>query len=102
MQAGLGDDPGVTARSSRPDPPPSPLSKWFIWVGTLVVLAVAGVVAAVIWCVLRPLYGRQGAPVQLDAIRTTGTLVTGVGGALTLLLTARRQRYTESARSTAQ
>jgi hypothetical protein len=32
-----------------------------------------------------------------DAIRTAGTLVIGTGGAVALLLTARRQRYTELA-----
>jgi Pentapeptide repeats (9 copies) len=90
----LGDDPAVSARSSWPDPlPPRPLSKWIIRVGTLVVL----VVAVVSWSVLRRLYGGQGAQVQLDVIRTAGTLVIGTGGALALLLTARRQRYTELA-----
>jgi hypothetical protein len=92
----LGDDPGVTARSSRPDPlPPRPLSKWIIRAGTLIVLAVTVAVVAVGWFVLRRLYGGQGAQVQLDAIRTAGTLVIGTGGAVALLLTARRQRYTE-------
>ncbi|MGH4012057.1 MAG: hypothetical protein ACRDTH_28520 [Pseudonocardiaceae bacterium] len=50
----------MTARSSRPDPPPRPLSKWIIKAGTLVVLAVAVVVVAVSWFVLRRLYGGQG------------------------------------------
>ncbi|MGH3427530.1 MAG: pentapeptide repeat-containing protein, partial [Mycobacteriales bacterium] len=40
-------------------------------------------------------YGGQGAQIQLDAIRTAGTLIVGTGGAVALLLTARRQRYTE-------
>jgi uncharacterized protein YjbI with pentapeptide repeats len=84
----------VTARSSRPDPPtPRPLSNWTIAAGALVVLAVA----AVVWFVLLRRYGGQGAQVQLDAIRTAGTLVVGTGGAVALLLTARRQRYTELA-----
>jgi len=61
------------------------------------VLAAAVVVAAVSWFVLRRLYGGQGAQVQLDVIRTAGTLVIGIGGAVALLLTARRQRYTELA-----
>ncbi len=61
----------------------------------MVVLAVAVVVAVVSWFVLRRLYGGQGAQVQLDVIRTAGTLVIGTGGAVALLLTARRQRYTE-------
>src|SRR5205823_8499889 len=37
----------------------------------------------------------QGPQIQLDTIRTAGTLVVGTGGAVALLLTARRQRYTE-------
>ena len=51
--------------------------------------------AAVVWFVLLRRYGGQEAQVQLDAIRTAGTLVIGIGGAVALLLTARRQRYTE-------
>jgi uncharacterized protein YjbI with pentapeptide repeats len=90
----LGDDPAMTARSNRPDPPtPRPLSNWSIAAGALVVLAVA----VVVWFVLLRRYGGQGAQVQLDAIRTAGTLVIGTGGAVALLLTARRQRYTELA-----
>ena len=46
---------------------------------------------------LRRLYGGQGTQVQLDVIRTAETLVIGTGGAAALLLTARRQRYTELA-----
>jgi hypothetical protein len=89
----LGDDPSVTTPSSRPDKPPQPLPRWIIGLGTLVVLAVA----AVVWFVLLRRYGGQGAQVQLDAIGTAGTLVIGTGGAVALLLTARRQRYTELA-----
>jgi len=89
-----GDDPGVTARSNRTDPStPRPLSNWAIAAGALVVLDVA----AVVWFVLLRRYGSQGAQIQLDAIRTAGTLVIGTGGAVALLLTARRQRYTELA-----
>ena len=85
---------GVSARSSRADPPtPRPLSNWSIAAGALVVLGVAGVVGFVL---LRR-YGGLGAQIQLDAIRTAGTLVIGTGGAVALLLTARRQRYTELA-----
>lgn len=84
----------MTARCNRPDPPtPRPLSNWSIAAGALVVLAVA----VVVWFVLLRRYGGQGAQVQLDAIRTAGTLVIGTGGAVALLLTARRQRYTELA-----
>jgi uncharacterized protein YjbI with pentapeptide repeats len=90
----LGDDPAMTARSNQPDPPtPRPLSNWSIAAGALVVLAVA----VVVWFILLRRYGGQGAQVQLDAIRTAGTLVIGTGGAVALLLTARRQRYTELA-----
>jgi uncharacterized protein YjbI with pentapeptide repeats len=69
------------------------LSNWSIAAGALVVLAVA----AVVWSVLLRRYGSQETQVQLDAIRTAGTLVIGTGGAVALLLTARRQRYTELA-----
>jgi Pentapeptide repeats (9 copies) len=82
----------MTARSNRPDPPtPRPLSNWTIAAWALVLLAVVAVVSFVL---LRR-YGGQGAQIQLDAIRTAGTLVIGTGGAVALLLTARRQRYTE-------
>lgn len=67
---------GVTARSNRPEPPtPRPLSNWSIAVGALVMLAVV----AVVWFVLLRSYGGQGAQIQLDAIRTAGTLVIGTG-----------------------
>jgi len=82
----------VTASSNRPDPPtPRPLSNRNIALGALVVLVIAVVLAVVL---LRR-YGGQGAAIQLDAIRTGGTLVIGTGGAVALLLTARRQRSTE-------
>jgi uncharacterized protein YjbI with pentapeptide repeats len=82
----------VTTRGNRPDPPtPRPLSNWFIVAGALVVLAIV----AVIWFVMLRRYDGQGMQVQLDAIRTGGTLVIGIGGAVALLLTARRQRYIE-------
>jgi Pentapeptide repeats (9 copies) len=88
----VGDDPGVTAPSNRPDPPtPRPLSNWTIAAGALMVL---GIAAVIVFVLLRR-YGAQGAQIQLDAIRTAGTLVIGTGGAVVLLLTARRQRYTE-------
>jgi hypothetical protein len=60
-------------------------------------LAVTVAVAAVSWFALRHLYGGQGVQVQLDVIRAAGALVIGTGGAVALLLTARRQRYTELA-----
>jgi len=64
-------------------------------VGAVVGLAVAVVVAAVSGFVRVRLYGRQGAQFQVDVSRTAGTLVIGTGGAVVLLLTARRQRYSE-------
>ncbi|MDQ2883930.1 MAG: pentapeptide repeat-containing protein [Actinomycetota bacterium] len=82
----------MTTRSNRlGSPTPRPLSNWTIAAGALVVLAIA----AVVGFVLLRRYGGQASPVQLDAIRTAGTLVIGTGGAVALLLTARRQRYTE-------
>jgi hypothetical protein len=53
------------------------LSNWSIAAGALVVLAVAAVVS---FLLLRR-YGGQGAQIQIDAIRTAGTLVIGTGGA---------------------
>jgi hypothetical protein len=67
------------------------LSNWLIAAGTLIVLTIV----TVIWFVLLRRYGGQGAQIQLDAIRTGGTLVIGTGGAVALLLSARRQRYIE-------
>ena len=40
-------------------------------------------------------YRGGGAGVELDAIRTAGALMAGAGGAIALLLAARRQRSTE-------
>ena len=41
----VGDDPGVTTRSNRPDSPtPRPLSNWTTAAGALMVLAVAVVI----------------------------------------------------------
>lgn len=82
----------MSVHGNRSDPPAlRPLSNWLIAAGAVVVLGVV----AVIWFVLLRRYGGEGAQVQLDAIRTAGTLVIGTGGAVALLLTARRQRYTE-------
>ena len=73
----LGDDPGVT---SRPGPLPRPLSEWIIGAVALVALAVVVLVVAVIWFVLWSRYGERGAQVQLDVIRTGGTLAALIGG----------------------
>ena len=72
-------------------PAPRPLSDCTIAAWALVGLAVV----AMVRFVLQSHYGGQKAPVQLDAIRTAGTLVIGTGGAMALLLTPRRQRYIE-------
>lgn len=55
------------------------------------------VIAVVAWIVLLRRYagGNADPRVELDAIRTAGTLVVGTGGAVALLLAARRQRFTE-------
>ena len=55
-------------------------------------LVVIGTTAVLI--MLR-VYGGSSPAVQLDAIRTAGTIVVGTGGAAALLLAARRQRSTE-------
>ncbi|OOC08271.1 hypothetical protein B0293_05295 [Amycolatopsis azurea DSM 43854] len=64
-----------------------------IAVGGTVLLAI-GITAII---VLLRLYGGTGPSVQLDAIRTAGTIVVGTGGAAALLLAARRQRSAELA-----
>jgi uncharacterized protein YjbI with pentapeptide repeats len=59
-----------------------------------VLITVIGIGMAV-WLLLA--YGRGDPQVQLDAIRTAGTIVVGTGGAAALLLAARRQRTAEIA-----
>lgn len=88
--AKLGTDGArVTAYARRPDPPaPRAPSNRRVLMGALAIVGAA----AVIWFVLIGLYGEQAAQVQLHAIRTAGTLLIGAGGAVTLLLIARRQR----------
>jgi hypothetical protein len=62
-----------------------------------VVIVLVGVGVAV-WLLLAYTGGDAEANrVQLDAIRTAGTIVVGTGGAAALLLAARRQRSTEIA-----
>ena len=61
----------------------------------LVVLAGVGVA---VWLLLAYTDGdAEGNRLQLDAIRTAGTIVVGTGGAAALLLAARRQRSAEIA-----
>lgn len=64
------------------------LSQRAILIGGLVLFVIAVVVT---WLLLKLGVGTT----QLDAIRTGGTLVVGAGGAVALLLTARKQRSTE-------
>ena len=59
-----------------------------------VLIMVIGIGMAV-WLLLA--YGRGDPQVQLDPIRTAGTVVVGTGGAAALLLAAHRQRTTEIA-----
>jgi pentapeptide repeat protein len=83
---------GVNARQ-RPSEPGRPLTiRVIVLGGVFVGLVGAGAVVALLY-----FYGggtdrdRAG----LDVVRTAGTLVVGAGGAIALLLTARRQRSTE-------
>lgn len=72
------------------------LSPWTIaaW-SVLIVLVGAGVA---VWLLLGFTGGNvEVNRVQLDAVRTAGTIVVGTGGAAALLLAARRQRSTEIA-----
>ncbi|RSM89723.1 hypothetical protein DMH04_07110 [Kibdelosporangium aridum] len=64
------------------------LTKRAIVIGAALLALIAG---SAIWLLLALRIGTT----QLDAIRTAGTLVVGAGGAVALLLAARRQRSTE-------
>lgn len=64
-------------------------------IGAWAVLIVVVGVGVAVW--LLSAYGHGDPQVQLDAIRTAGTIVVGTGGAAALLLAARRQRSTEIA-----
>lgn len=80
---------------AEPDIRYNVLSRAAIWWGAAVILVV-GVGLAV---TLLLLYGNGSETdrTRLDAIRTAGTIVVGTGGAVALLLAARRQRSTEIA-----
>jgi hypothetical protein len=84
---------GKNVQRQRTSEPDRPLSMRAIVLGGVLV----GVVGAVAVVALLYFYG--GGTDQdlagLDAIRTAGTLVVGAGGAIALLLAARRQRSTE-------
>lgn len=71
------------------------MPSWSIWAGALTLLLLTGVTA---WLLLTHFGG--GSPqdrVRLDALKTTGSIIIGSGGAVALLLAARRQRSTEIA-----
>ncbi|MDQ3763367.1 MAG: pentapeptide repeat-containing protein [Actinomycetota bacterium] len=71
--------------------PARPLSNRAIALGAVIVLGIG----AAAWTVLLWRYAGAGPAVELDAIRTAGTLIVGAGGFAALLLAARRQRSTE-------
>lgn len=86
-----GDNGSV--KSNRPPVPVMP--SWAVWVGAAIFPLLA---VGLIWVLL--LYFGSGTPqdrVGLDVVRTAGGIVVGTGGAIALLLTARRQRATEMA-----
>ena len=72
-------------------PTARPLSTRAIVLWAVFVLGVAVTSAAVLWWLYRGAEPR----VQLDAIRTASAITVGAGGAVALLLAARRQRSTE-------
>jgi hypothetical protein len=83
---------GGNARQ-RPSEPGRPLTiRAIVLGGVFVGLVGAGAVVALLY-----FYGggTDRDRVGLDVVRTAGTLVVGAGGAIALLLTARRQRSTE-------
>lgn len=83
--------PALRGRSARPADEMRTLSGRSILIGAALVLGL-GVTAAVL---LLKTFGGGTPSERLDAIRTAGTIVVGTGGAVALLLAARRQRATE-------
>ncbi len=78
---------------SRDGEAPKPLTNRAITVGAITVILIGGAILTV----LLVLYG-TGTPqdlARLEAVRTVGAVVVGTGGAIALLLAARRQRSTE-------
>ncbi|MDS0140095.1 MULTISPECIES: pentapeptide repeat-containing protein [unclassified Amycolatopsis] len=78
---------------SRDREAPKPLTNRAIIIGAITVILIGGAILTI----LLVLYG-TGAPqdlARLEAVRTTGAVVVGTGGAIALLLAARRQRSTE-------
>jgi uncharacterized protein YjbI with pentapeptide repeats len=76
-----------------PNPGYAVLSRRAIVLWAVLVVAVGAGVAT--WLLLA--YANDDPQLQLDAIRTAGTVVVGTGGAAALLLAARRQRAMEIA-----
>jgi uncharacterized protein YjbI with pentapeptide repeats len=71
------------------------MPSWAIWAGAAVLVLLAG---GLMWVLLSVLGGgSQQDRIRLDVIRTAGSIVVGTGGAVALLLAARRQRSTEIA-----
>jgi len=87
----LVDAADVTARMKRREDPTSPLSRLSIVVGAIMMIGIAAVVSIA----LLHRYGGTDPDTELNALRTGGTLMVGIGGAIALLLAARRQRSTE-------
>src|ERR687893_662443 len=81
----------ISRGKPREPQPARPLSNQAIALGAVIVLGIG----AVAWTVLLWRYAGAGPGVELDAIRTAGTLIVGAGGFAALLLAARRQRSTE-------
>jgi uncharacterized protein YjbI with pentapeptide repeats len=77
----------------RPSEPGRPLSRWMIFLGGVL----GALVAAAVFLAVLHFYGggTERDRAELDVVRTAGTLVVGIGGFIALLLTARRQMYTE-------
>ena len=67
------------------------LSNRAIALVAVVVLGIGAAAFTLLWW----RYGGAGRRLELDAIRTAGTLMVAAGGAATLLLAARRQVHTE-------
>ena len=72
-------------------PTARPLSHRAIVLGAVIVLGIAVTSGTVLWC----LYHDADPGVQLDAIRTASAITVAAGGAVALLLAARRQQSTE-------
>lgn len=83
--------PALRGRSKQRADDMRTLSGRSILIGSVLVLGL-GVTAAVL---LLKTFGGGTPSERLDAIRTAGTIVVGTGGAVALLLAARRQRATE-------